>query len=273
MNMLEATVFNELKPAAKTELDLIPESALPFTDCAEKVLCEQTVHSPMNYRDLTQIAQSKGWLKTSGKTPCATMYAQIFQEIQRSRKRGEVPRFVLCGKGFVALTAWDKIGVHAQIQQHHDDVRKKLKDKLMALKPDEFEELVSRLFREMGFEEMKKTRYSGDGGIDLWGMMATIGNDKMRIAIQVKRWKRNVQAPIVQQVRGSIGLHERLGCIVTTSDFSKGARDEACRPDKTPIALINGKELMNLMMEYKIGVRCEEIPLYEVCENLLDDGE
>ena len=32
-------------------------------------------------------------------------------------------------------------------------------------------------------------------------------------------------------------------------------------------------ELMNLMMEYQVGVRRKEVPLFEVCENLLDDGE
>ncbi len=45
---------------------------------------------------------------------------------------------------------------------------------------------------------------------------------RTRMAVQVKRWKANVQAPAVQQVRGSLGAHEQ-GLIITTSDFSKGA--------------------------------------------------
>jgi len=36
------------------------------------------------------------------------------------------------------------------------------------------------------------------------------------MAGQVKRWKRNVQAPMVRQVRGSLGTHEQ-GLIITTS--------------------------------------------------------
>lgn len=250
------------------------EQTFTFTDCAERVLREQGRHKPMHYSDLTRIALSNGWLMTSGKTPEATMYAQIIQEIQRLRKRGEVPRFVQCGKGRVALTAWDKAGVDFQIQQHHEDVRKKLRAKLMALKPEEFEELVSRLFAAMGFREVSRTRLSGDGGIDVRGTMIPIGSGVIRteLAIQVKRWRHNVQAPTVQQVRGSLGAHEQ-GCIVTTSDFSHGAREEAAKPDKTPIALIDGKELMNLMMEHQVGVRREKVPLFEVCENLLSDSE
>ena len=90
------------------------------------------------------------------------------------------------------------------------------------------------------------------------------------LAIQVKRWKHNVQAPTVQQVRGSLGAHEQ-GCIVTTSDFSSGAREEASKMDKAPIALIDGKELINLLMENQVGVRRKEVPLFEVQENLLDN--
>lgn len=241
-----------------------------FTDCAEKILRAQGVHKPMHYLEITREALEKGWLKTEGQTPEATMYAQIIQEIQRLRKRGEVPRFVQCGKGLVALTVWDKAGVDFQVQQHHEDVRKKMKAKLMALKPEEFEELVSRLFREMGFQEVSRTRLSGDGGIDMRGTMVTGGVIRTELAIQVKRWKHNVQAPTVQQVRGSLGAHEQ-GCIVTTSDFSSGAREEASKMDKAPIALIDGKELINLLMENQVGVRRKEVPLFEVQENLLDD--
>ena len=241
-----------------------------FTDCAEKVLTAQGSHKPMHYLDITRMALSKGWLKTSGQTPEATMYAQIIQEIQRLRKRGEVPRFVQCGKGLVALTVWDKAGVDFQVQQHHEDVRKKLKTKLMALKPEEFEELVSRLFCTIGFREVSRTRLSGDGGIDVRGTMVSGGVIRTELAIQVKRWKHNVQAPTVQQVRGSLGAHEQ-GCIVTTSDFSSGAREEASKMDKAPIALIDGKELINLLMENQVGVRRKEVPLFEVQENLLDD--
>lgn len=241
---------------------------LSFTDCAEKILREQSKHTPMHYSEITKIAINNGWLATFGQTPEATMYAQIIQEIQRLRKRGEVPRFVQCGKGLIALTLWDKAGVDFQIQQHHGDVRRKLMAKLMTLSPEEFEDLVSKLFAKMGFCEVCRTKFSGDGGIDVRGTMIS-GIIRTDLAIQVKRWKHNVHAPTIQQVRGSLGAHEQ-GCIVTTSDFSPGAREEASKFDKTPIALISGKELINLMLEHEVGVRRKEVPLFEVCDNILD---
>ena len=80
------------------------------------------------------------------------------------------------------------------------------------------------------------------------------------MAVQVKRWKENVQAPIVQQVRGSLGAHEQ-GLIVTTSDFSRGARDEAERPDATPEGLMDGELMVALLVEHGIGVRKNEVAI------------
>jgi restriction system protein len=73
------------------------------------------------------------------------------------------------------------------------------------------------------------------------------------MAVQVKKWKHNVQAPIVQQVRGSLGTHEQ-GLIITTSDFSKGAREEAERPDAVPVSLMNGEQLVALLAGFNLGV-------------------
>ena len=85
----------------------------------------------------------------------------------------------------------------------------------------------------MGFEEIEVTSRARDGGIDVRGISLVRDVIRARMAVQVKRWKRNVQAPVVQQVRGSLGVHER-GLIIMTSNFSKGVREEADRKDATP---------------------------------------
>lgn len=38
---------------------------------------------PMHYKEITGKALEKGWLVTGGKTPEATMYAQVIAEIKR----------------------------------------------------------------------------------------------------------------------------------------------------------------------------------------------
>ena len=68
-----------------------------------------------------------------------------------------------------------------------------------------------------------------------------------------------------QQFRGSLGAHEQ-GLIITTSDFSKGAREEADRKDATPVGLMSGEQLVVLLVETGVGVRCRSHDLIELEE-------
>ena len=99
----------------------------------------------MHYRAITEKAIAEGWLLSNGKTPEATMYAQLITEIKRQQKRGELPRFVQHGRGYVGLRQWMCQGLAFQIEQHNEQIRKKLRERLMAITPGEFEVLVSEL--------------------------------------------------------------------------------------------------------------------------------
>lgn len=254
-----------------------PSSAnagLSFNDCAQKVLEEFGAKKPMHYKEITEKALQTGWLMTGGKTPEATMYAQMITEIKRQQKRGERPRFVQYGRGYVGLSQWMGRGLAFQIVQHNHQVRKILRERLLAMKPGEFEELISQLLTEMGFEMVEVTKLSGDGGIDVRGTLVISDVVRIKMAVQVKKWKlkNNIQAPVVQEVRGSLGVHEQ-GLIITTSNFSPGAVKEAAHADKTPIALMNGEQLVMLLMEHGIGVHRSMPDLFEIDEESLVRGE
>lgn len=245
-----------------------------FTNCAQKVLEEFGGKKPMHYKEITEKALQKGWLVTSGKTPEATMYAQVITEIKRYQKRGERPRFLQHGRGYIGLSKWMERGLAFQIEQHNHHVRKALHERLLAMKPGEFEELISHLLAEMGFEMVEVTKLSGDGGIDVRGTLVVGDVIRIKMAVQVKKWKlkNNIQSPVVQQVRGSLGAHEQ-GLIITTSNFSPGAVKEAAQSDKTPIALMNGEQLVMLLMEHGIGVHRSTPDLFEIDEEYLAGGE
>lgn len=245
-------------------------SVLSFTDCAQKVLEESGNKSPMHYREITQKALDNGWLVTNGKTPEATMYAQIITEIKRQQGRGEQPRFIQLGRGEVALSQWNERGLTFQIDQHNTRVRNALREKLFTLSSREFEELIYILLAEMGFENIEITKHSHDGGIDVRGTLIVADSIHIKMAVQAKKWKlkNNVQAPVVQQVRGSLGAHEQ-GLIITTSDFSSGAIKEATQPNKTPIALVNGQQLVLLLMEHNIGVQSSIQKIFYMDEDSL----
>lgn len=239
---------------------------LSFTDAAEQVLKRFGQRRPMHYKEITRRALELGLIATDGQTPASSMYAVILTEIDRALKRGEQPRFVKHGRGMVTLAAWEPVGLPAEIEQHNRRVRQQLHERLHTMAPAEFEGLIGRLLTAIGFENVAVTAASGDGGIDVRGTLVVGDVIRTRMAVQVKRWRRNVQAPIVQQVRGSLGAHEQ-GLIITTSDFSAGARSEAARPDAVPVALMHGEQLVTLLIEHDIGVRRASYDLIELGED------
>jgi len=238
---------------------------LRFTDVAEQVLARLGHDRPMHYREITRLARELGLLTTEGKTPEATLYSVVLTEIERAEKRGQTPRFVKHGRGMISLahgaqpgTASPARGAQAsivdQIKLHNMQLHQQLLAHLKEMSPQAFEELIGKVLGEIGFEEITNTTYSSDGGIDVRGQMVVGGVIRTTMAVQAKRWKNNVQAPIVQQVRGSLGTHEQ-GLIITTSDFSLGARKEAQRENAVPVALMNGEQLVDLLFEHGIGVQ------------------
>lgn len=263
--------------AATTPVATVPvapevpgQSKLSFTDAAEQVLSRQVDQKPMHYRNITDKAMELGLIATSGRTPEATMYSVILQETQRYQKRGERPRFHFHGKGLVGLTRWMPTGIPSQIDQHNKLVHKRLHEQLLAMSPGDFEDLVGRLLGALRFDEVTVTGRSGDGGIDVRGTLVVGDVIRTRMAVQVKRWKHNLQSSIVRQVRGGLGAHEH-GLIITTSGFSRGARQEAERPDREPIWLMDGEQIVSLLAENAIGVHKTQYDLLELGETA-DEG-
>jgi len=257
--------------AAPVQRPLLPPKVRPrrgkrpvsFLDAAERVLERFGGKQPMHYREITRKALEIGLLTTEGKTPEATLYAQIITDVERREKRGERSRFVRHGKGIVGLTRWNVQGLTFQIERSNDAVREQLHERIRKMAPADFENLIGALLTKLGFEEVVVTARSGDGGIDVRGTMVTADVVRTRMAVQVKRWKSNVLAPVVQQVRGSLGAHEQ-GLIITTSRFSSGACEEAQRSNATPVALMNGEQLVKLLVEHEVGVRRKTQFLLEI---------
>ena len=242
-----------------------------FSDAAERVLSESQDHKPLHYAAITEQALERGLIQTQGRTPSATMYSQILTEIRRHETRGESPRFVQHGRGMVGLAVWLPVEMAGLVEKKNREVRQALLERARSAPPVEFERLVGELLSGMGFEDVEVTNISGDGGIDLRGTLVVGDTVRIRMAVQAKRWKSNVQAPEVQRVRGSLGVHEQ-GMIVTTSDFSRGAKDEALRPDAAPVALMDGEQFAALLAKHQIGASIERYELYALDEVESDQG-
>ena len=259
--------FTAGKPSASTSTDIMDAGAglkrrLSFTDAAEDVLQRHGNGQPMHYRDITAEVLEEDLVKTSGKTPEATLYAQVITENARAEKRGKAPRFVRHGKGMVGLAAWLEPGVQQEIAKHNAEAEEQMLQQLRELDPADFEQLVGELLRALGITDVEVTVYHGDKGIDAIGVYELAAGLLVRVAVQAKRQQANVGRPVVQALNGSLKPHQQ-GLIITTSCFSKGAREEAAREDKPLIWLINGKQLVKLLIANDIGARRVPVELVE----------
>ena len=237
----------ELRPAVRL---------MSFLDAAEQVLRDSGSSEPMRYDKITERALTRGLIRTGGKTPAATLNALVGTDIRQREARGERQRFVRPARGMIALADLPD-DLFALIAERNRVVRTRLLKQAREGAPADFEQLIATLLVKMGFADVEVTRLGGDGGVDVRGTLVVGDVVRVRMAVQAKRWQGNVPAPIVQQVRGSLGTHEQ-GLIITTSDFSRGARQQAARVDAEPVALMNGEQLAVLMAEYEVGVQREE---------------
>ena len=118
----------------------------------------------------------------------------------------------------------------------------------------------------MGVEFTEEgTQVSNDGGIDGLGYHRDSNDFRTtRVVIQCKRYNTgDVGSPDIDKFIGAMVKKKAdYGIFITNSHFSKAARRAA--KEGVPITLINGDELVNLIVEFKLGVT--EIKTYELTE-------
>ena len=151
--------------------------------------------------------------------------------------------------------------------QSDRQLRAKLADELlesiMKLTPDRFEQLVVNLLEKMGYGEGQAVGRSGDGGIDGIINQDPLGLEK--VYIQAKRWSNQVGEPEVRNFSGSLDAKGAAkGVFITNSTFSNTAKETArnISAGNKLICLINGQELVKLMIQHGVGVVTEST--YEV---------
>ena len=128
-----------------------------------------------------------------------------------------------------------------------------LLDRLKKMEPDGFERLAQRLLRESGFKNVQVTGKPGDGGIDGFGTYS-VSLVSFRVYFQCKKYAGTVAASYVRDFRGALEGRGEKGLLITTGEFGPAAREEAMRDGATPIELIDGEALCDLLKEQGLGV-------------------
>jgi len=150
-------------------------------------------------------------------------------------------------------------------QEIQQDLAVDLIEHIKKCSPSFFERLVVDLLVKMGYggsrvDAGKAIGKSGDEGID-----GIIKEDKLGLDIlyiQAKRWENVVSRPEIQKFAGALqGQRAKKGIFLTTSTFSKNARDYVSKIDNK-IVLIDGELLGKLMIEHDVGV--SKIASYDI---------
>ena len=116
----------------------------------------------------------------------------------------------------------------------------------------------------MNYQNVAVTAPSNDKGVDVVADIE-LGITSVREVVQAKRQKGNFQRTVLDALRGSLYRFQAVrGTIITTAGFSKGAMQAAFEAGAPPITLIDGSKLMDLLIEYGIGVRTRSVEVLEL---------
>ena len=124
-------------------------------------------------------------------------------------------------------------------------------EQVLELDDKEFEILVGHLLTALGFEGSEVTGKTGDGGVDATGELNVANLAKVKVFVQAKRYKlgAKVSANTVRQLRQAMPFGGQ-GAFITTADYQGSAADVALEQGFPRIGLINGRQLVDLLIEH-----------------------
>ena len=165
--------------------------------------------------------------------------------------------------------------IQASITALEEMVASDLLNRIKEESPVFLERAVLKLLHRMGYgsseDDLEHVGGVGDGGVDGVINQDSLGLDQ--IYVQAKRYKDGgIGRQDIQAFVGALaGKHASRGIFITTSKFSKEAREYAENLKDTRVILIDGSELARLMIQYKVGVAVAqtfEVPVVD--ENFFD---
>ena len=149
------------------------------------------------------------------------------------------------------------------------DYKIALLEQLKSLSPNGFERICQRLLRESGFEQVKVTGRSGDGGIDGIGLLQVNPFVSFKVIFQCKRYQGAVSPSQVRDFRGAMQGRADKGIIMTTGTITSEAKKEARRDGVPPIEIVDGEKLVEMFEHVELGLKPTKT--YEIDEKFFEE--
>lgn len=155
------------------------------------------------------------------------------------------------------LDPWEEIMArHSEIE---NILKSDLLERVRALHPRGFELVVLDLCKKMDSRaDVEHTGKPGDGGVD--GIVHDDRFGLSEIYVQAKRHTSPVTKGQVMEFIGAVsGKSTKKGIFITTADISKPAREVVATNKAVSIRLVDGDELVRLMIEHNVGVAVQQL--------------
>ena len=133
-------------------------------------------------------------------------------------------------------------------------LRQEMLQEVLSLPVPAFDRLLARLLEACGYEGVQVLG-EARGGADLAACTRS-GLSCTRTLVQAKQYAEPVSRRFVDELRGAmLRMHAQQGLLLTTSTFYGPALAAAGKAGLLPVRLVQGEELLDLLVRHGLGVR------------------
>lgn len=282
---VKASVVHE---AAADALMLSEEQRQEIVDSGQPIFRNRTgwAHDRLKRAGLSESAKRGYWRITQAGRDYVAQHptplppsevdrlANIFKTVESLRPRDAVP--VEPQSEPVRTTDSNSLSPDDRLTQALNELREAtasdLHESLLQVSPARFEIIVLDILHQLGYgasrNDLQRIGGTGDEGIDGVISLDKLGLEK--VYVQAKRWRNTVGRPELQAFYGALaGQKAKRGIFMTTSGFTAHAVDFARSVEG--IVLIDGSRLVNLMMDYGVGVSSKAVRIPKIDTDYFDE--
>ena len=222
-----------------------------------------------------RIAWVKTWLKWGGILDNPQRAVWVLTERGRNSTEGEIEtlrQYLRSNTSARRKTTPTILAENNQVQQPlefdelevpedlaDDDWQNELLGVIREMNPTAFERLARLLLLRLGFSQVEVVGRSGDGGIDLLGVVKINSVLSFRVLAQCKRYRESVGPADIRNFRGAMQGRTDKGIFITSGRYTAEARRESSRDGVPEIDLIDGESLTLLLKDLRMGIETEMI--------------